>query len=65
MSVLPKNEFFVSQYKVGYKKQLNFDADKIYAKMKKHDCCIYTVEWFDGTMLLMNLETFREFQQYV
>lgn len=65
MSVLPKNEFFVNAYKVKYKKQLNFDPDKLYAKMKKKDNCIYTVDWFDGTMLLMTLSTFKEFMQYV
>ena len=62
MGFLPKSEFFIAEYNVNYKKQLNLDFDKIYAKMKKADSCIYVVPWFCGDMILMNLRTFEKYQ---
>lgn len=62
MSFLPKSEFFVSSYNVSYKKHLNFDPDRLYAKIKKSENCIYVINWFDQDVLLMNLSTFNEYQ---
>lgn len=64
MSVLPKKEFFVQKYNVNYKKQLNFDPDKLYAKMKKNDSTVLIVHWVED-VLLMSLQTFDKIQSYV
>lgn len=64
LSFLPKKEFFVSSYNVNFKKQLNFDPDKLYAKMKKNDNSVFVVAWVED-VLLMNLNTFNEYQKYV
>ena len=64
MSFLPKDEFFVQTYNVSFKKQLNFDPDKLYAKMKKNVGTVLIVSWVED-VLLMNLETFNSYQTYV
>ena len=64
MSAFPKDEFFVSEYNVKYKKQLNFDPDKLYAKMKKNENSLLVVRWVED-VLLMTLQTFEQYQQYV
>ena len=63
MSFLPKKEFFVVNYNVNYKKQLNFDPDKLYAKFKKNQNSILVVSWVED-VLIMNLQTFEEYQKY-
>lgn len=65
ISVLPKDEFVVSNWSVKYKKQLNFDPDKLYAKFKKTDSLVCVVPWYCGSVLIMNLQTFNKYQQYV
>ena len=61
MSILPKQEFLVTDYNVNFKKQLNFDPNKIYAKFKKQNNLVLIIPWIED-VLLMNLETFNEFQ---
>ena len=62
-SVLPKDEFLVSGYDVRYKKQLNFDPDKLYAKTKKRDGLVLEVSWVEP-VYIMTLQTFEKFQRY-
>lgn len=64
MGRFPKKEFFVNDYNVHYKKQLNFDPDKLYAKMKKSPNALFSISWIED-VLLMNLQTFADYQQYV
>lgn len=63
MSFLPKSEFFVTDYNVSFKKQLNFDPDKLYAKFKKNEDAVLVISWVDD-VVLMNLQTFAKYQQY-
>lgn len=64
LSFLPKDEFSVQQYQVNFKKQLNFDPDRLYAKFKKRQNLILIVPWIEDVAIMV-LQTFNEYQQYV
>lgn len=64
MSILPKNEFYIQDYNVNYKKQLNFDPMKLQRKINKKDNSLFVIRWVED-VLLMGLDTFKEYQQYV
>lgn len=63
ISVIPDKEFNIYPYNVNFKKQLNFDPLKLENKVRKHENSIFIIPWIEH-VLLMNLQTFNEYQVY-